>query len=552
MTREDASLGEILVERGLLNAETLASVQESPETAGRPLGDVLVEKGLLDEAALRRAFAEQIDLPLVRLRAETLDPEALARLPAETCRRYAAVPVSVDPASGGQGDRATLVVAVADPSNTAALSDLATQARCPVRPVAALREEIEAVLEEAFGGRPERAAELRRGAVPPDWMERVLEDPTGTELLRHLLTGVVSRGEGGLHLRLRGDEVTVEDLEGRVLFSGGRTWHTILLDRLRRLAALSGGEGGVLQKGRFGFGGERGEEPALFRLSILKGVEGEEAQMKLLRREGEARDLPSLGLTTHQWLQVREALSRPGFVWVTASGEEGLSSTLFALLREVPDRGRALTLEDEVFYRSPDLLQLETLNLGLEGRGQVLRELKYLDFTRVMVDRVSPARLDDLLALALRHRWVLAASGTASLQESLSVLASRSRELPLYGVRLLVHQRLLPRLCPHCREECVLGTAEQHALARWIAPGTPLFQEGDGCRRCEGRGTAGVRGFFEVLPVDVSVREDLYAEGRGERRMERLLARVSPSIRQQVAEASAQGEVALSELWELL
>jgi type II secretory ATPase GspE/PulE/Tfp pilus assembly ATPase PilB-like protein len=238
-------------------------------------------------------------------------------------------------------------------------------------------------------------------------------------------------------------------------------------------------------------------------------------------------------------------------VWVTAPVEAGVSSTLFALLREIPEDGKTLTMEEEVFYRSPGFLQIEALGVDDSTRGEILRELKYLDFRRVLVDRVGPGRLGDLLALALRKRWVLAASAEASMRETLQAIAARAGDLPLYGLRLVVHQRLVPVLCMGCRAASVLGSAEQEALRRRIPDdGTP-YQEGEGCGHCQGRGVSGMRAFFEVLPVDVRVREALYAEARGERGVDNLLEGRKPSIASQVAAAVAAGEVSLSELWDL-
>jgi type II secretory ATPase GspE/PulE/Tfp pilus assembly ATPase PilB-like protein len=338
------------------------------------------------------------------------------------------------------------------------------------------------------------------------------------------------------------------------VFSGGETWHTILLDRLRQLAGLPASQGRpggrILQRGRFAFPDPAGTDQVLFRVSVLRGVEGEEAQAKLIRREGLPRHLTDLGFTAHQCLEVRRALARPGLVWVTAPGEEGMGSTLFGLLREIPGQGRTFTLEEEVFYRSPDLLQLETLDLGPEGRSEVLRELKYLDFPRVLVDRASPSQLADLLALAVRKRWILAGGHEASLEESLTALAVRSGDVPLYGLSLVVHQRLVPLLCRSCRASSALGTAERQALQKLLPAQGTVYQEGSGCDACGGRGTRGARAFFEVLPVDAAVREDLYGAARGERRIPGLVSRARPSIASQVAEGVARGEVSLSEIWD--
>lgn len=547
-------LGELLVSRGILGAAALEEALEAQEASGRRIGEVLLERGLLDEAALRWALAEQLDLPLVHPEPGALDPEALALVAPDVCRRYGVIPLHL--VAEVPGAEPVLTVAAADPSDRAILGDLAARLRRPVRAVAALREEIEAALDRVHGPASAPQVQVRSAALAGPRLEEALGDPTGASLLAGLLEGLVARGAGVLHLLARQGEARVETEEGSVLFAGGGTWHAILLDRVRQLARLPSlpgpGLGRSLERGRFAFAGAAGGEPALLRVSIVRGVEGEEAQLQLLPREGEARGLADLGFTAHQGLAVRLALGKPGLVWVTAPAEDGMGSTLFALAREIPGRGRTVTVEEKVYYRTPEFLQLETIELAEQERGEILRELKYLHFSRVLVDRASPAQLGDLLALAVRRRWVLAGAPEASLEDALGFLSTRAAELPLYGLSLIVHQRLVPLLCPGCRRDAVLGTAERQALGRALGAQAAVFEAGEGCDRCGGRGTRGSRAFFEVLPVDAEVREALYGQARGENRIPRLLERVRPRVGVQVAEAAARGEVSLSEVWDVL
>lgn len=555
MKAKSDRIGTLLVKRGMLGPEALEGALREQAASGRRLGEVLVEQGLIGEEALRWALAEQLDLPLVHPDPATLDPEALALISPDLCRRYGVLPLHLSFETPGR--EPVLTIAVADPSLKPAFDDLAKRVGRPLHIAAALREDIETALTEIYGPGPEGDVAVHLGPIAPHNLARVFQDPTGTALLRELLETSVARKEEILHLRSREGECRITDSRGGLVFSGGQTWHTILLDRLRRLAGIAGGPGGeaprILQKGRFAFPAADADPAVLFRVSILRGVEGEEAQIRLVRREGAARSLAEIGLSAPQAALVRRALARPGLVWVTASGDGGLASTLFSLLRAIPGEGRTFTIEEEVFYRTPEFLQLETLDLGQEGRTQVLRELKYLDFPRIMLDRASPAELGDLLSLAVRRRWVLAGAPEASLEETLSSLSARASEIPLFGLTLVVHQRLFAALCPHCREPAVLSAAERRAVGRLLVgePGT-FYQEGPGCEECEGCGRRGSRAFFELLPVDAGVRDALYAEAKGERRIAGLVERVSPTIASQVAEAAARGEIGLSSLWEFV
>lgn len=544
------TLGSILVERGALSAEALDGALSEQRDGGRRLGEILVDQGLLGEEAIRWALAEQMDLPLVHPDPEALDPDALALLPAELCRRYGVLPLYLLPETGSTPE--TLTLAAADPSRQGLLAEVSTRAGRPLRVVAALREEIGEALDRVYGAGTPADVGIHSAHLATAETTAVMEDPTGSRLLHYLLEQVLADGEGGLHLRLRAGEAQVQDRRGALRFAGGETWHAILLDRLRQLAEIPSGNGAVLQRGRFRFARPEPDHPALFRVSLLRGVEGEEAQVQLIEWQGEGKTLAALGFGSPQALAVRQGLAKPGLVWVTSPGESGVGSTLFGLLREIPGEGSTFTMEEEVFYRSPGFLQIEALELEEGARREILRELKYLDFRRVLVDRVGPARLGDLLSLALRKRWVLAACAEASMRETLLSIAARAGDLPLYGLRLVVHQRLAPLLCTGCREPSVLGSAERQALRQRLPDPGSLYQEGEGCDRCHGHGVVGMRAFFEVLPVDVRVREALYAEARGERGVDRLLEGRKPSIASQLAAAVAAGEVSLSELWDVV
>lgn len=541
-------LGSLLVERGLLSPEALGGALARQSGSGRRLGEVLVEMGLLGEEALRWALAEQMDIALVHPDPAALDPEALALLPAPVCRRYGVLPLYLSEEQPGGPKLLTL--AAADPANRLALDDVAARTGRGLRVVAALREEIEAALDAVHGPAPREDVGLRSSALPAENLPEILEDPTGNALLRGLLEPIAARGEGGVHLRARAGETRVEDLEGRPLFVGGDAWHGILLDRLRRLAGLDAAPArGLLERGRVSFAPGAGPI-SLFRLSILSGLEGAEAQVKLLRPESRRRSLVELGFTEAQVGAVREAIGRPGLLWVTSAGEEGLASTLFALLREIPGGGRTVTLEEEVGYVSPEFLQLDAAHLGAGGTAEVLRELKHLDFDRVVVDRAVPSLLPPLLFLALRKRWVLAATPGVVPGEGLRELAARAPDAPLSALRLLVHQRLVPQLCPRCRVACRPDCGEWARLVGETPLPEQVWEEGSGCEACGGRGTTGVRAFFEVLSVGAAEREALYAQGRGGDAAERLWGGAQAALRTQLAAAAAEGAVAFSELWD--
>ena len=142
----DVPLGELLVRAGLVAPNDLYAALATARAAGRRLGEVLVEQGLVGERDLARLVAEQEGLDFVDLAKLDLDPRAVALLSEQTARRYRAIPFRFD--------EGAVVVAMADPTDTAALDAIVAEAPGGVRFGVAMGSEVDAALAEAFGGDP--------------------------------------------------------------------------------------------------------------------------------------------------------------------------------------------------------------------------------------------------------------------------------------------------------------------------------------------------------------------------------------------------------------
>jgi type IV pilus assembly protein PilB len=142
----DLPLGELLVRAGLVASNDLIAALATARASRRRLGEVLVEQGLVDDRQLARVVAEQEDVEFVDLGKVDLDQKAVDLLSERTARGYSAIPFGFE----GPG----IVVAVADPTDTAGLDAIVAEIPGGVRFVVATRTEVEAALAEAFGEAP--------------------------------------------------------------------------------------------------------------------------------------------------------------------------------------------------------------------------------------------------------------------------------------------------------------------------------------------------------------------------------------------------------------
>lgn len=143
-------LGEILLERGLIDVNQLKSALAYQRQWGVRLGAALVAKGFIAEGTLTRALAESLQIPMVDLAKVEVEPAVLRLLRASTCEHYDVFPIGVKT----HGGRKTLLLAMADPLNVAAIDEIAFITDMTVRPAIAQLSSVDAAIKRYYHHQP--------------------------------------------------------------------------------------------------------------------------------------------------------------------------------------------------------------------------------------------------------------------------------------------------------------------------------------------------------------------------------------------------------------
>jgi hypothetical protein len=154
-------LDDVIVELGFATPEAVEAAVEEAREPGKVVGRVLVDGGEISEDQLARAIAERNGLPFVDLERCEIDPLAQGLIGRADALRYRAIPIAF--AAGG-----ALVVALADPLDSLAVSDIAVMTRSELIPVVANARTI----EELADGMPDVAS-----AAGPPGPEQELDPP---------------------------------------------------------------------------------------------------------------------------------------------------------------------------------------------------------------------------------------------------------------------------------------------------------------------------------------------------------------------------------------
>ncbi len=543
-----ARLGEALVARGLVAPALLeralqAQAQSQPH---RLLGRMLVESGVITEQQLERTLAEWLGLRQVDLRGLQPEAAALQALPQAVAEREGVLPLLV------RGD--TLVVAVPDPWDHRLLDQLRFICDLKVRAVAALPGTLAPAVARAYrgaGGLPlaqkgslhELAADLACHADADAALDPAVaaeSDNTLVRLVNRLIADAVELRASDIHIetaepprpvsvRLRIDGELVRHLEvpARVRFA--------LVARLKIMAELDISEHRKPQDGKIDFA-RFGGPPVELRMVTVPTSRGLDDVVLRLLAGHKPMPLESIGLAPANLAGLRSAMAKPyGLILICGPTGCGKTTTLHSVLRELnTDQRKIWTAEDPIEISQDGLRQVQVHPRIGWTFAAAMRTFLRADPDIIMIGEMRDEETARIAVEAsLTGHLVMSTLHTNSAPESITRLLEIGLDPFMFSDSLLaiLAQRLVRRLCPHCRvpepmdERALAMLAQKYLLssngvgppaaelvARWRrehgdAQGQLRHWRRHGCPQCDGSGYRGRLGLHELMLGDERLRE---------------------------------------------
>lgn len=325
-------------------------------------------------------------------------------------------------------------------------------------------------------------------------------------LLRHAsLLGAsdihVSPGEENVLVRFRIDG----DLRDHLSFP--KEGYPAVCARLKISSGMNVAETHLPQDGRMSFS-FYGKEYDV-RVSSFPTIHGETFVLRIL-----VHDCPfafeSLGYRPSEQAAVKRMLAKPGLVLITGPTGCGKSTTLACFLLMLATRSRHIvTIEDPVEYIVSGTDQLSLPSDGRLRFADALRSVLRQDPDILMVGEIRDEETArTAVRAAITGRLLLSTLHTSDTAAAIP----RLRDLGIHDGFLadalsgIIAQRLVRRLCPHCRRPYMIDAKEASRLG--LKEGTTLFRAA-GCERCGGRGTVGRTAVHEVLEVSDRIRDGI-------------------------------------------
>lgn len=510
--------GELLIDAGILTAEQL---QEALATSrpGERIGQSLLRLGMIDEVEVAHALAAQLGLNVIDLTGISPDPLALARVPARLAERHQLVPIRY--ADG------LLSIAMADATDVVAVDDVRVAAKVrSVQRLAAAASDVERLRRRAYRADAQQDVIQEAAVEEEPEVEEAGSDQPVIRLVTSLLDDAVTSRASDIHVEPHVDGVRVRlRVDGilREAMELPRPLGRQMTSRLKIMASLDIAERRLPQDGRATT--TVSGSPVDLRVSTMPTLYGETVVLRVLPQGTDMVSLDELGLSERSRTLLKDALVRPqGLVLVTGPTGSGKTTTLYAGLAEVADPTRnVLTLEDPVEVQLPGVNQTQVEpRIGLTfARG--LRHVLRQDPDVVLVGEIRDQETAQLAVEAsFTGHLVLATLHTNDAPSAVARLVDLGADAFLIAssLQLVLAQRLARRVC----QACAVEDHPDEALLQRLGPPPggadghppPRFQQGTGCRVCEGAGSVGRVALVELLTVSPALRE-LIVERASER-----------------------------------
>jgi general secretion pathway protein E len=480
----------------------------------RPLNyRLLLETSGLEPGRFADEVAAFHELPRASLEAMRAGEPLVGKFSQRFLREFAVYPYKAADGS--------FRIAVADPSDPAALRTMElTLGAGAVREIAAF-DEIEGMLREAIGSVSAAAAEpdLAGGeARDEDDLDSIRDMASGAPVV-HALSELFERA-----VELRATDIHIEPFRGKLQVrlrvdgllrpvpAPPMDMSRALVSRVKILAGLNIAERRLPQDGRARV--RVGPVELDLRVATMPTAAGESAILRVLERNQRLLDFPRLGLEARDRAVLLHHLEAPhGLIVVTGPTGSGKTTTLASALSSLnaPLR-KILTIEDPIEYEIAGVNQSQVKPaIGLTF-ATALRAFLRQDPDVIMVGEMRDSETAKIgIQASLTGHLVLTTLHTNTAAAAVTRLLDMGVESFLLAstLRCIVGQRLVRVLCSDCRKTRKLDAAflarEPRYVALGLKPGETVGEPA-GCNRCAGTGYRGRQAVFEVMEITEPVR----------------------------------------------
>jgi len=515
-------LGEMLVERGIINYTQLNEALGIQKKRGERLACILVELGLINEDEIANFFSQELGIPRVKkTELEKIDINVKNLIPESIIRRELALPISKD-------DN-TLVVAMVDPLNVIAIDELTSRSGFGVKTVIATESEIKNAIEKHYGKlismddlvkkmKPEEVEVVKEEVIiEEEDLSKLLKkgtEPSIVDLVNYILVDAIRSRASDIHIEPGEKAIRLRNRIDGILYtvpSPPKRFQNAIVSRVKILAGMDIAEHRLPQDGRFKVRYEKRDID--FRVSVIPTTYGEKAVLRILDASNMCLELEELGFEAKVLPLYKKYIKAPhGVILVTGPTGCGKSTTLYSTLRTInSEEKNIITIEDPIEYLLPGVNQVQIRpDIGLDF-VDALRHFLRQDPDIIMVGEIRDRESAEVaINAALTGHLVFTTLHTNDAAGSITRLINMGIEPFLISstVLLSIAQRLVRKICPDCKESYEASSQTLRSVGIKVEGEKEfLLYRGRGCDKCNNIGYKRRTGLYEVMIVNDDIRQ---------------------------------------------
>ncbi|MFZ4631693.1 MAG: GspE/PulE family protein [Patescibacteria group bacterium] len=522
---KEEKLKELLLNSDLITEKVFEDAKAEAFRSGQKIADVLVGREEISEDFLLELLAPYFNVPIINLKKVIIPAEALGLLPEAFVKSNSAVIFEYNQAAK------TAKIAMLNPLDLEIINFIRAKYDLWLDVYLTSSTSLNFVFKQYrktigtnFNQIIEESIKQSVSLSGETDLARIAEAVPIVSILDSILENAIMMNASDIHfeplpkklmVRYRVDGVMQE------ILSLPSDISQILVARVKILAGMQIDEHRIPQDGRFHFNLEAGTRVDI-RVNVMPVLNGEKAEMRLLKSSAKPLSLFDLGINEELELIINEEIKKPhGMILVTGPTGHGKTTTLYSILHILnTPKVNITTIEDPIEYEVASINQTQVNAKAGVTFANGLRALLRQNPDIIMIGEIRDNETADIAVhSALTGHLVLSSLHTNDAPSAIPRLLDMGTMPFLLSstLNLVIAQRLVRKICTSCVESYKLSSSEKNSISKQLTLAGLAAKKklklvpkdayhGKGCKVCEGTGFSGQIGIFEVLLVDDKMR----------------------------------------------
>lgn len=495
-------------------------------------GDLSVfaqQYGFESESDVLQSIAATLGMPFIDIPNHEIDKAILEDFPAKIIHRYTVFPI-------GKTENGCLIIATKDPFDVNSLDQIAAECGQSIEVAVAVPSELSKLIKSHLGVGAETvdgliALKEEDGLEVLDDVEwdqsedsQMAQEASVVRLVNEILIEAVQSGTSDIHIESQAKGIKIRYRIDGVLQTQPmppeiNRFQAAIISRLKIMSHMNIAEKRVPQDGRIKLK-VAGREIDV-RVSVIPMLHGESVVMRVLDKDRMNFTLQGIGMDPDIYAQFCEIIKQPhGIVLVTGPTGSGKTTTLYSALNEIKNEDtKIITTEDPIEYQLEGINQIQVHHkVGLTFAASLRAILRHDPDVCLVGEIRDQETAENAIQAALTGHLVFSTLHTNDAAGVFMRLGDMGVEPFMVSstVEGILAQRLVRRLCKHCKEKVdpkSLELPDDFPWDEYEKADLGYIYQSNGCRECRGAGYSGRAGIYELLETNDEVKH-LATEGK--------------------------------------